>query len=57
MKKGSVINIYCNNWQPESFINIRSKNESNLTEIIQGDKLIILINGEKYSIKIKKEEE
>lgn len=59
MENGPIIKANLINWKPEAFMNITSSGESNLADMIQenGEKLIIIINGEKYSIEIRKEEE
>jgi len=57
MSDNPVIKMRLINWKPKSFMDITS-DEENLSDMIQnnGEKLILFINGEKYSIEIKKEE-
>jgi len=55
MSNNPIIKVRLINWIPEAFMDIIS-NEGNLENmIIDNEKLIIIVNGEKYSIKIKKE--
>lgn len=58
MEDGPIIKAKLVNWKPKSFMDITA-NEGNLDDMIQdnGEKLIMFINGKKYSIEIKKEEE
>jgi len=57
MSNNPIIKVRLINWILEAFMNITS-NEGNLDNmIVDNEKLIIIINGEKYSIKIKKEKE